>query len=148
VRQGDTFLQNSRHVSQTFVSKPKTSLTVEPHLTMVRKSEVQKRLVSNPLHTEQSLNLKREVTQRHTSNLNLCSEQNITLNRRTDNSTRLSLLTEQGTSVLKRITHKRSSAMNLTSEQGITVVTAGNRRLREQIEALVARVEELEKAQP
>jgi len=127
------------------VSNPKTSLLVDQPTTLVRNVEVQKRTVANPLHIEQVSNLKREVTQKRVSSLNVCSEQSITLNRRRYNSSRIVLHTELPTSVQKRVTQKRVSLLSVNPEQSLTIVTSGSRKLREQLLSLAARVEELEK---
>jgi len=148
VRQGDLFHESHRHISRNFVSNPKTSLLVEQPVTLVRRLEVQKRTVANPMHTEQTLNLKRQVTRRHVAALNVCSEQNITLNRRTEISTRIALHTEQPISVQKKVEQKRLAILNVNSDLSFTLVTSGTRKLREQLLDLAARVEELEKTRP
>jgi len=93
---------------------------------------------------------KRALTQKRQSLLNLTSEQHVTLQRKTEVSTHqtLQLHTEQAISVRREVTQKRVALLNLNSEQSFTLVTSGTRRLREQLEALVARVEELEKTRP
>jgi BMFP domain-containing protein YqiC len=80
------------------------------------------------LHTEQAISVRRQVTQKRVTALNLNSEQAI--------------------SVRRKVTQKRVALLNLNSEQSFTLVTSGTRRLREQLEALAARVEELEKTNP
>jgi len=148
VKQGDVFQESHRHISKSFTSNPKTSISMEQPLTLVRNVEVQKRTVSNPMHTEQSFNLRRETTQKRVASLNVCSEQHITLNRKTESSTRIALFAELPITLQRRTTQRRVSLLSVNAEQSLTLVAAGNRRLREQLEALNARVAELEKTLP
>ena len=70
------------------------------------------------------------------------------LQRRNSSSSRIALHTEQPVSVRKSVTRKRVAMLSVNSELSITVVASGTRRLREQLEALVRRVDELEKSPP
>jgi hypothetical protein len=148
IRQGDTLHESHRHLTRTHITNPKTTLGTEQNLSLVRNTLVQKRSVSHPLRTEQVFNSKREVTQKRVSLLSVGSEQNITLLRKKDISTRLVLHTEQALSSRRQLTQKRVSVLSLNPEQSFTLVTSGTRRLREQLAALAARVEELENTQP
>ena len=96
----------------------------------------------------QFISSKREISQKRVSLLHLSSEQNLTLQRRNSSSSRIALHTEQPVSVRKSVTRKRVALLNVITEHSITVVASGTRRLREELEALVRRVEELEKSQP